>query len=197
MTTQKRNPLEVIREDERIAVFIDGANLYSAAKGLGFDIDYRKLREVFGNTGRFVRVSYYTALIDDTEEFVPLRPLLDWLDYNGYSLVTKPAKEYTDSTGRRRYKGDMDVELAVDMLEAASTVDHIVLFSGDGDFYPVIEALRRKGVRVTTISTLKTNPPMVSDDLRRVSDNFIELVDLQSLISRPIQDRADRSERFS
>lgn len=173
-----------IRPDERVQVFIDGANLYSAAKGLEFDIDYKKLRnEVFASLGRFVRVSYYTALLDD-EEFSPLRPLVDWLDYNGYNVVTKPAKEYTDGTGRRRWKGDMDVELAVDMLEAAPTIDHVVLFSGDGDFYTVVEALRRKGVQVTVVSTLKSNPPMVSDDLRRVADHFVDLDSLRPLIAR-------------
>ena len=161
--TDKRNPLaEVVRPDERFRVFIDGANLYSTVtKGLNFDVDYKKLRAEFGRLGRFVRAGYYSALLDDVE-YSPLRPLIDWLDYNGYDIVSKPAKEYTDAAGHRRLKGDMDVELAVDMLEAASTVDHIILFSGDGDFFPVVEALRRKGVRVTVVSTIKSNPPMIS-----------------------------------
>src|SRR5215470_17375268 len=129
----------IIHSSERVALFIDGAHLYSAAKGLAFDIDYRKLLDEFRKHGRLIRAYYYTALVED-QDFSPIRPLVDWLDYNGYTLVTKAAREYTDATGRRRFKGDMDVEIAVDMLEAASFLDHVVLFSGDGDFLPVIEA---------------------------------------------------------
>lgn len=180
----------VIYPDERIALFIDGANLYSAAKGLAFDIDYRKLLEEFKKRGRLIRAYYYTALVED-QDFSPIRPLVDWLDYNGYTLVTKPAREYTDATGRRRFKGDMDVEIAVDMLQAAGFVDHALLFSGDGDFLPAVEALQRKGVRTTVISTIKSNPPMVADDLRRAADNFLDLVDLSALIGRPPRERAE------
>lgn len=180
----------VIYPTERIAIFIDGANLYSAAKGLAFDIDYRKLLDEFKKRGRLIRAYYYTALVED-QDFSPIRPLVDWLDYNGYTLVTKPAREYTDATGRRRFKGDMDVEIAVDMLQAASFVDHALLFSGDGDFLPVIEALRRKGVRTTVISTIKSNPPMAADDLRRAADNFLDLVDLTAVIGRPPRERPE------
>ena len=118
---------------ERIALFIDGANLYSAARGLGFDIDYRKLLDLFASKGRLIRAFYYTALVDDAE-YSPIRPLVDWLDYNGYTLVTKPTKEFTDATGRRRLKGNMDIEIAVDMMSLAPRLDHAMLFSGDGDF---------------------------------------------------------------
>ena len=180
----------LIHPDERVAIFIDGANLYSAAKGLGFDIDYRKLLEEFRKHGRFIRATYYTALVED-QDFSPIRPLVDWLDYNGYSLVTKPAKEYTDATGRRRFKGDMDVELAVDLVQAASYVDHAFLFSGDGDFVAAIEAVQRKGMRVSVVSTIKSNPPMASDDIRRAADNFIDLTELATLIGRPPRDRTD------
>jgi uncharacterized LabA/DUF88 family protein len=179
----------LIHPDERVAVFIDGANLYSAAKGLTFDIDYRKLLEEFRKRGRFIRASYYTALVED-QDFSPIRPLVDWLDYNGYTLVTKPAKEYTDGTGRRRYKGDMDVEIAVDLVQAASFADHAFLFSGDGDFVAAIEAAQRKGIRVSVVSTIKSNPPMASDDIRRAADNFVDLADLHSLIGRPPKERA-------
>lgn len=180
----------VIHPSERVALFIDGANLYSAAKGLAFDIDYRKLLEEFKKHGRLIRAYYYTALVED-QDFSPIRPLVDWLDYNGYTLVTKPAREYTDASGRRRFKGDMDVELAVNMVEAASFVDHAFLFSGDGDFLPAIEALQRKGVRSTVVSTIKSNPPMAADDLRRAADNFLDLTELASLIGRPPRERAD------
>ena len=163
--------------------FIDGANLYSAARGLDFDIDYKKLLEEFRKRGRLIRANYYTALLEN-EEYTPIRPLIDWLDYNGFKIVSKAAKEYSDDSGRRRIKGDMDVELAVDMMEACGYLDHIVLFSGDGDFRKVVEAVQRRGVRVSVVSTLKSSPPMASDDLRRQADAFIELADLGKLVGR-------------
>jgi uncharacterized LabA/DUF88 family protein len=169
---------------DRLALFIDGSNLYSTAKGLGFDIDYRKLLEEFRKRGVLVRAFYYTALVED-QEYTPIRPLVDWLDYNGYRLVTKPAREYTDSHGRKRWRGDMDVEIAVDMMQAAETCDHLVLFSGDGDFRYVVEAVQRKGARVTVISTVKSQPPMASDELRRQADNFVDLADLADIVCRP------------
>jgi uncharacterized LabA/DUF88 family protein len=170
--------------EERIALFIDGSNLYSSARNLGFDIDYKKLRALFAEKGRLVRAFYYTALIDD-QEYSPLRPLVDWLDYNGYTLVTKPAKEFTDAEGRKRIKGNMDIELAIDVLEMADRLDHVVLFSGDGDFRRLVEAVQRKGVQVTVISTTRSSPPMVADELRRQADDFIDLMDLAAEISRP------------
>ncbi|MGD9965597.1 MAG: NYN domain-containing protein [Hyphomonadaceae bacterium] len=179
----------LIHPDERVVVLIDGANLYSAAKALGFDMDYRKLLEEFRQHGRFIRATYYTALVED-QDFSPIRPLVDWLDYNGYALATKPAKEYTDATGRRRFKGDMDVEIAVDLLQAADFADHAFLFSGDGDFLPAIEAAQRKGMRVSVVSTIKSNPPMASDDVRRAADNFVELVEMVPLVGRPPRERA-------
>ena len=169
---------------DRLALFIDGANLYSAAKGLGFDIDYRKLLEEFRKRGVLVRAYYYTALVED-QEYSPIRPLVDWLDYNGFRLVTKPAREYTDAQGRKRWRGDMDVEIAVDMMEMAAHADHLVLFSGDGDFRSLIEAVQRRGVRVTVVSTISSQPPMIADELRRQADNFIELDALRDIIGRP------------
>ena len=163
--------------EERIAIFIDGANLYSAARGLQFDIDYKRLLELFRSKGRLIRAFYYTALLED-QEYSPIRPLVDWLDYNGYTMVTKPTKEFTDSMGRRRIKGNMDIELAIDMLEMAPHLDHAILFSGDGDFRRLVEAVQRRGVRVTVVSTIRSSPPMVSDDLRRQADSFIELQEL-------------------
>lgn len=168
---------------ERIGLFIDGANLYSAARSLGFDIDYRRLLGQFRGTGRLIRAYYYTALIED-QEYSPIRPLVDWLDYNGFSVVTKPIKEFTDATGRRKMKGNMDIELAIDMLEMSPVLDHVVLFSGDGDFRRLIEAVQRRGLRATVISTIKSSPPMMADELRRQADNFVELADLAPMIVR-------------
>ncbi len=169
--------------DDRLALFIDGSNLYSAARALGFDIDYKKLLSEFASRGKLVRAFYYTALMEN-EEYSPIRPLVDWLDYNGYSLVTKPTKEYTDATGRRKIKGNMDIELAVDAMEIAANVDHLVIFSGDGDFRRLTEALQRQGKRVSIVSTIRSQPPMIADELRRQADAFIELDDLSDRIGR-------------
>jgi len=168
---------------ERIALFIDGANLYATARALGFDIDYKKMLEVFRAKGRLIRALYYTALPED-QEYSSIRPLVDWLDYNGYTMVTKPTKEFTDSTGRRKIKGNMDIELAVDAMELAEHLDHIIIFSGDGDFRSLVEALQMKGKRVTVVSTLATQPPMIADELRRQADQFIEITDLEAEIGR-------------
>ena len=177
---------------ERIGLFIDGSNLYAAARSLGFDIDYKRLREEFAGKARLIRALYYTALIED-QEYSPIRPLVDWLDYNGYTLITKPTKEFTDSLGRRKVKGDMDIEIAVDMMELSDVLDHIVLFSGDGDFRRVIEAVQRKGVLVTVVSTIRSQPPMIADELRRQADNFVELQELEPLIAREPKWRNERA----
>ena len=181
-------------ENERVALFIDGANLYSAARALGFDIDYRRLLKVFREKGRLVRAYYYTALVED-QEYSPIRPLIDWLDYNGYTMVTKPTKEFTDAMGRRKIKGNMDIELAIDVMEMSPYLDHVVLFSGDGDFRRLVEAIQRKGVRVTVVSTISTQPPMVADELRRQCDIFLDIVELQSKIGRDPSERPARAPR--
>ncbi|MEM1400043.1 MAG: NYN domain-containing protein [Pseudomonadota bacterium] len=173
----------VFYKDERLAIFIDGANLYGTARALGFDIDYKKLVDLFSKRGRLIRAYYYTTLLED-QEYSPIRPLIDWLDYNGYTMVTKPLREYTDSQGRRRLKGSIDIDLAIDAMEVADRVDHVLLFSGDGDFRRLVEALQRRGVRLSVISTVKSQPPMVSDELRRIADNFIDLIDLAPHIQR-------------
>ena len=182
---------------ERVAVFIDGANLYSAARTLGFDIDYRKLLEMLSAKGQLVRAFYYTALAED-QEYSPIRPLIDWLDYNGYMMVTKPMKEFTDQMGRRKVKGNMDIELAIDMMEVAPHIDHAVLFSGDGDFRRLVEAVQRKGLRVTVVSTIRSAPPMIADELRRQADVFVELMDLAPEIARardPVREAERHAER--
>jgi uncharacterized LabA/DUF88 family protein len=183
---------------ERIAVFIDGANLYAASRTLGFDVDYKNLLAHFRQRSYLVRAYYYTALLD-TEEYSPLRPLVDWLGYNGYSVVTKPAKEFTDATGRRRVKGSVDIEMAVDVLDLTPSLDHVVIFSGDGDLRRLVESVQRRGVRVTVISTIRTQPVMIADDLRRQVDAFVDLADVAASITRaqagPRQRAASASSR--
>ena len=180
-------------KDEKTSLFLDGSNLYATARTLGFDIDYKRLLAYFRERTRLIRAIYYTALMDEAE-YSPLRPLIDWLDYNGYMVVTKPAKEFTDSEGRRKIKGNMDIELAVDMMRLAPRLDHVVLFSGDGDFRSLVEAVQDMGCRVTVISTMAVRPPMIADDLRRQADAFVDLVDLEQQVGRRHEDRPARDD---
>ena len=168
---------------ERVALFVDGANLYATAKTLGFDIDYKRLLGLFRQKGQLVRALYYTALAED-QEYSSIRPLIDWLDYNGYTMVTKPTKEFTDSMGRRKVKGNMDIELTVDAMKLSEQLDHVVIFTGDGDFRALVQALQERGKRVSIVSTLQTQPPMGADELRRQADQFVDIADLEQLICR-------------
>ena len=144
--------------------------------------------------GNLLRAFYYTAVIED-QEYSSIRPLIDWLDYNGYSVVTKATKEFVDQTGRRKVKGNMDIELAVDAMELAPHIDHMVLFSGDGDFRSLVESVQRRGVRVTVVSTISTQPPMVADELRRQADVFLDIVQLRQQIGRDPSERPPREPR--
>ena len=174
----------------KIALFIDGANLYATAKALGFDIDYRRMLKEFQGRGYLIRAFYYTTLVEN-DEYSSIRPLVDWLDYNGYTVVTKAAREFTDAMGRRRIKGNMDIELTIDALNMASKVDQIYIMSGDGDFRPLVEELQRRGVRVSIVSTVASQPPMVSDELRRQCDEFIDIASLKvkrDPAERPLRD---------
>ncbi|MBF0447127.1 MAG: NYN domain-containing protein [Magnetococcales bacterium] len=169
---------------ERTMIFIDGSNLYAAIRALGFDFDYRKLLDYFHKRSRLLRSYYYTALGDE-QDYSPIRPLVDWLAYNGYTVITKPTKEYIDPvSGLKRVKGNMDIEIAVGMLQMAPHYDHAVLFSGDGDFRCVVQAAQDMGKKVTVISTLKTHPPMIADELRRQADAFLELNDIREELIR-------------
>src|SRR6059058_3470764 len=155
---------------EKLALFIDGANLYATAKSLGFDIDYKRLLREFESRGDLLRAFYYTVVI-------------------------KPTKAFVDQTGRRKIKGNMDIELAVDAMELVDRIDHMVLFSGDGDFRSLVEAVQRRGVRVSVVSTTSTQPPMIADELRRQADQFVDIVELQPKISRDPSERAGRETR--
>lgn len=174
-----------LRDNEKTALFIDGANLYKAARALGFDMDYKSLLAKARSSCQLIRAYYYTAMQEDKEQdYSPLRPLVDWLDYNGYTMVTKTAREFTDAMGKKRFRGSIDIELAVDMMSLAPKLDHVVLFTGNGDFRRAIEAVQAQAVRVTVISTIKTQPPMVSDELRRQADRFFDLAELEKEIGR-------------
>lgn len=185
-----------VHSQDRVSIFIDGANLYKAARALGFDIDYKSLLQKTNEQCRLVRASYYTVMQEDRDQdYSPLRPLVDWLDYNGYQMVTKVAREYSDAQGQRRYRGSTDIELVTDMLTQAPHLDSLILFSGNGDFRAAVEAVQRQGVKVIVVSTMKTNPPMAADDIRRQADVFIDLADLEKQIGRR-SNRAPQQEEF-
>lgn len=170
-------------KDDRLALFIDGTSLHSASRALDFEIDYKRLREEFMRRGKLVRAHFYTC-VGDADEFLPVKPLIDWLAYNGFAVLAKPIREYADDAGRRKVKGSIGIELATDALSMATHIDHAVIFSGDGDYRSLIQALQREGVRVTIVSTVRTNPPMASDELRRHADNFVDVADLKDLVAR-------------
>ena len=176
-----------MNSSNKIALFIDGANLHATARALGFEIDFKRLLSEFQAPGNLLRAFYYTTFVEG--DYTSIRPLIDWLDYNGFTVVTKATKEFLDSAGHRRVKGKMDIELAVDAIELADHVDEIVLFSGDGDFRSLIEAVQRRGVRVTVVSTIATQPAMIVDELRRQADVFIDLRKLQPNIERELSPR--------
>jgi uncharacterized LabA/DUF88 family protein len=186
----------MLAQNEKIALFIDGANLYTTAKSLGVDIDYKRLLREFQSRGHLLRAFYYTAVFED-QEGVSIRPLIDWLEYNGYTVVTKAAKEFVDHSGRRKVKGNMDIELAVDAMEIAPYIDRMVLFSGDGDFRSLVQAVQRRGVRVVVVSSMSTQPPMVAQELRRQADEFIDIKALQNKIARDPGERPAREPRVA
>ena len=169
---------------ERIGLFIDGSNFHSTTKLLNLEVDYLKLLNFFKGKGQMIRAYYYTALPDQSE-ISPLRKLTDFLDYNGYTIVSKQTKEYTDHmSGERRVKGNMDMELALDMLKMSKHLDHVYLFSGDGDFCRLLEDVQDRGVRVTVVSSTHTQPKLIADSLRRKADAFLDIDDIYEDLSR-------------
>lgn len=167
----------------KTALFIDGANTFAAAKALNISMDYSMLKKFFNKQYPVLFRSLYYTAIPDNQDFISIRPLLDWLAYNGYQVRSKPTKEFTNSQGVRKVKGNMDIEIAVDAMELADHCDIMLLMSGDGDFRSIVEAVQRKGVHVKVFSCL--NPGMVADELRRQADEFIDLIDIKDHISKP------------
>lgn len=166
----------------RIALLVDGASLYATAKALGIDVDFKRLLGEFQTRGNLLRANYYTATIDDGNSSSN-RPLIDWLGYNGYTVVTRTTK------GRRRLKGDIDIDLAIDAMEIGEHIDQMVLFSGNGNLKSLVEAMQRRGVRVTIISSVSTQPSVIADELRRQADVFTDLIDLRSKVGRDPSER--------
>jgi uncharacterized LabA/DUF88 family protein len=168
-----------LRKSQRTAAFIDGPNLYSAGKALSCEVDFKKLRSYLSENSELIRMYYYTAVRED-DETQAIYGLLDWLEYNGYHVVTKPTKEFTDAMGRRKIKGSLDVEIAVDVMEMSSRLDHVILFTGDGAFRALVENIQKRGCKVSVVSDLS----MVADELRRQTDHFVDLRDIYPIVGR-------------
>jgi uncharacterized LabA/DUF88 family protein len=168
--------------EARVALFIDGESLNEATKALGSNVDFRKLRDVFGSQNRLLRAHYY-ALVPP-REFVTIKPLLDWLSFNGYSVTEKPLKERVSSNGHARMSGSIAIELTIDALQTAPHVDTIVLVTGDCRYRPLVSEIQMRGVRVIAVSTRAVRPAVISDELVRQVDEFVELADLLPQISR-------------
>jgi uncharacterized LabA/DUF88 family protein len=181
--------MAVSQPSSKIGLFIDGPNLHATSKALGFEIDFKLLLGEFQRLGSVLRAFYYTTIPEDQTN-CSIRPLVDWLDYNGYTVVTKTAREFPDTSSRRKIKGNMNIQLAVDAMGFARQFDQMVLFSGDGDLRSLVEAVQRRGVRVTVVSTISSQPPMIADELRRQSDAFIDLAALRLKLRRSTSERS-------
>ena len=178
-----------------VAILIDGSNLHAACRALGFNMDYKRLLAMFDDC--IFKSYYFTALPPDTEQST-LRPMVDYLEFNGFTVIKKNWKEFNQSStftcrecsalnvfNSIKNKGNMDIEIAVVALEVAPYVTDVFFFSGDGDFRFLVESLQRRyGIFVTVFSTIKSNPVMCADALRRQADAFIDLADIRSQIER-------------
>lgn len=171
---------------QRIVLMIDGPNFYASIKSLEIDVNYKAVLNKFRLQGHVVDAIYYTA-VDESKDHIAIKPTLDWLEFNGFTLRQKPTKSFF-LNGEMKIKGNMDVEIAVDALRLASHVDHLVLFSGDGDFRYLVQAVKEMGVMVTVVSTLGDRENhvqrMCADELRRVANVFIDLKEIRDEISR-------------
>ena len=172
--------------ESRLAVFVDGPSLYYSARALGFDVDFRRLLSWCNQQGSLLRAHYYTTIFEE-REYQNTRPLIDWLDYNGFTVKAKSVSEHDDGEGARRYRRNLSIEIAVDAIEIARHVDALMLFSGDGDLRPAVEAIQRRGVITSVVSTIRSQPPMLADELRRQADRVYDLHDLQKEFGRAIR----------
>lgn len=161
-------------------VLIDGANMSFAMNAIGRRFDWKKLRHFFveADYGLCLGLRYYTAIHERADGEQPLRKIVDWLSYNGYLVVSKMTKSYENSDGSTRIKGNMDIEMATDMIRFAPRVDKIHLFTGDADFTYAVKAVQDMGVIVDVYSTMQGANSIIGDDLRRQANNYIDIGDL-------------------
>lgn len=177
----------------RFALFIDGSNFYHTLRDLNLHVDYKRLLAYFSERGTLVQACYYTALLGEGQSPEWLIRLTDWLAYNHYTVCTREARSF-----RRRVqaedgnwiwvneiRGSIHVELTVDMMTLAPYLDTALLFSGDGNYQYLIQAVQRTGCRVIVVSSETTAESTVADELRRQADGFIELATISDEISMP------------
>jgi uncharacterized LabA/DUF88 family protein len=176
----------LISRQERLGLFIDGADFLAASRSLGFSVDFKRLLPLFRRQARLTRILFYAALTEDDRGECPMRPLLDWLQYNGYTTVTKTMRR--GFAGQALPSGAMDVELAVDAMRLGRALDHIVLFSGRVELKSLVAALQEEGKRVTIVSTLATGVH-VADEMRRQADQYVDLAELKDQIRLPAAGR--------
>lgn len=173
-------------------VLIDGSNLYESARATGIRIDYKRLLALMNEDGTLLRSYYFTALRDKSIQ-APLRATVDWLSHNGYVCVTKATKEWDEPVTRfneqgvqvtemvRKIKGNVDVDIVTYAFKCAHLVQEIYLFSGDGDFTIMVKELQeRYALKVFVVSSIG----LVSTELRRQADKFIDLSNLRSDIGK-------------
>jgi len=158
----------------RVAIFIDGSNLFHAALQLGIDIDYSKLLCRLTAGSRLLRSFFYTG-VDRTNE--KQQSFLLWMRRNGYRVFAKDLIQFPDGSK----KADLDVEIAVDMVALSAYYDTAILVSGDGDLTYAVEAVSYRGARVEVVSLRS----MASDSLINVADLFIDLDTIKEDIQKP------------
>lgn len=175
-------------QDEPTALLIDGKNFYSTACALDITVDWKLLHQEISRQCRLMQALYFTTLPkgEDEHDHIAAKPTLDWMEYNGWTVCTKPGRAFVDHDGRRKIKGNTDVELAVAAMKLTPHVGHIVLCTGKADYVPLVAYLQETGTRVTVLSSKAVSPPMIADDLRRKADDFIDLDDMRTTICRAI-----------
>ena len=168
---------------KRIGIFIDGSNIYESARCLDFKIDYVKLLNYYKQQGEVQQAMYFTALPPKTVESA-LRKMADFVEFNGFTLIQKETRTtYNSVTGEKKLKGNMDVEIAVHVMEVVHNITHMVLFSGDGDFRCLVESVQRRGVHVTVVSARE----LVATEMRRQASEFIDLATLRDLFNQGVK----------
>lgn len=174
-------------------MLIDGPSIYQICRSLDVEIDYQALRSIFADAGYLVQARYYTTILND-QLYSPLRPLIDWLSYNGFIVVTRTMKAGQDSEQCRRLDHGIVVALAVDAIEISSRLDHVILFTGNGDFLRLVQLLQRRTVRTTVVGTVNGPSSMSSDELRRQADTFVDLRALVPFVGRGPRPSAELQE---
>ena len=170
--------------NERTSIFIDGRSLFHTARKLDFEVDLSKFSQYFASKFQLVRCSYYTPV---SEERTPLHNILDWLSYNGFTVSTRV---FSPDNHPPSISSLMSVDIIEQTLgngyagDEPYALQHVVIVSGDGDYCPVVKFLKSRSIRVSVMSSLETEPLSISEELRRLADNFIELDDLRSELER-------------